>query len=237
MTVIWIQKIFRPIKSHAPPAISRTIRSAGTAILTPVMFSLRTGHWRSSFRTKAVSASGLPVPWYTYPCIDFLKYRSYENRAVLEFGSGQSTLWWAQRAARVVAVEGDASWFEILEPEVPSNVELHLVNDDDLPSCLKDVKRVLAAQSNGKFDVVVIDGLQRSGLVDVAVRSVKEDGIIVCDNAESYGFYEAFKDRDFHRVDFFGNAPGVILPHCTSIFFHENAFAFAPNYEIPVIAK
>jgi hypothetical protein len=27
-------------------------------------------------------------------------------------------------------------------------------------------------------------------------------------------------------VDFYGHAPGVILPHCTSVFFKGSAFVF-----------
>ncbi len=183
-----------------------------------------------------VSRSGDPLPWCTYPCIDFLKYRSYEDKTVLEFGAGQSTLWWAQRAKRVVAFEGDDLWLQKLKDRVPSNVELHLVSNNDPLSCVEAINRILSFQSASRFDVAVIDGLWRDQMIDIAVRILKNTGIIICDDAESFGFYDGFKGRDFYRVDFFGNAPGVVLPHCTSIFFRSGSFVFDPKYRIPVVA-
>ena len=185
----------------------------------------------------AVTKSGDPLPWYTYPCIDFLRFRSYEDKTVLEFGAGQSTLWWAQRARRVLGFEGDEVWRQKLKARAPSNVELHLVPMESPSVCLEAIHRILSLESDSRFDVVVIDGLWRSELIDVAARLLTDTGIIICDNAESYGIYEGFKDRHFRRVDFFGNAPGVVLSHCTSIFFRPDSFVFDPKSAIPVIAK
>ena len=184
----------------------------------------------------AVSRSGAPLPWYTYPCIDFLKYRSYEDRTIIEFGAGQSTLWWAQRAKHVVAFEGDELWYQTLKVIVPSNVELYLVPIDSPLACVEAINRILSFQLNPRFDIAVIDGLWRYQMIAIAARLMKDTGVIICDNAEGYGFYEGFKERNFHRVDFFGNAPGVVLPHCTSIFFRPGSFVFDPKYPIPVIA-
>lgn len=237
MTQTWIQKAFRPLKTYLPRWISSPIRNLATALLTPILFSWRTGHLRSSFKMAAVTKSGDPLPWYTYPCIDFLRFRSYEDKTVLEFGAGQSTRWWAHRAKRVVAFEGDEAWLQKLKANIPSNVELHLVSMESPSACVEAVQRVLSDQSNPRFDIVVIDGLYRSDLIELATRVVLDTGIIICDNAESYGIYEGFKDRNFQRVDFFGNAPGVVLTHCTSIFFRTDPFVFDPKYSIPVIAK
>jgi hypothetical protein len=107
MTVTSLQKWFAPAKRILPPAVWSPIRAVMTAVLTPIRFSRRTGHWRSSLRRAALSAGGAPIPWYTYPAIDFLQQRSFENCDVLEFGSGQSTLWWSRRARSVLTIEED----------------------------------------------------------------------------------------------------------------------------------
>ena len=101
----WLRKAF-------PRFVSETIRSLATAILTPVHFSVRTGHFRSSLRRRAADSEGNSIPWYTYPMIDFLKHKEYTGRAVLEFGAGQSTHWWAQRAAQVISFEANQVWYE-----------------------------------------------------------------------------------------------------------------------------
>ncbi|HEY5308345.1 MAG TPA: hypothetical protein VIK97_07550, partial [Casimicrobiaceae bacterium] len=104
-------------------------------------------------------------------------------------------------------------------------------------ACIAAVNSILDSLGHARFDVVVIDGLCRSELIDVAARSVTDDGIILCDNAEGYGIQEGFRGRDFQRVDFFGHAPGVIRPHCTSLFFRAGAYVFAPTHPIPDIAR
>lgn len=230
-----MQSVFRPIRTWAPAWLANLVRSAGTALLAPVLSSRRTGHWRSAFARRAVSRQGAPLPWYTYPCIEFLQQRDYAGRSVLEFGAGQSTLWWAARAARVVALEGDAAWWRELRERVPANVQLHPVPDDDAHRCVAAVREVLAGCGAVKFDVVVIDGLCRAALIDIAVEWVAEGGVIVCDNAEGYGLHAGFLARGFQRVDFYGNAPAVVRPHCTSIHFRGSAFVFDPAWPIPDI--
>src|SRR5207302_2830203 len=119
----------------------------------------------------------------------------------------------------------------------PSNVELHLVPVDSPLASVEAVNRVLSLRSEPGFDVIVIDGLCRCELIDIAASVVMDTGIVICDNAEGYGFYEGFSRRDYHRVDFFGHAPGVVLPHCTSIFFRPGSFVFDSQYPIPVVAR
>jgi hypothetical protein len=236
MTQTIIQTTFAPFKKYLPGWIASPVRNVVTAFLTPALFSYRSGHFVSSLRAKAVKNNGEPLPWYTYPSIDFLKNRSYVGKSVLEFGAGQSTLWWAKRAKHVVALEGDKAWYGAIVKSMPPNAEMHLVSIESPEACVRDVENVLA-NSETRFDVIIIDGLYRFEMTPFAKRLMAEDGMIVCDNAEGYGFYDAFKDSGLCRVDFFGHAPGVVLPHSTSIFFKPDCFAFKADHAIPVIAK
>jgi hypothetical protein len=237
MTQTSIQKAFKPLKDYLPNWLWKPIRSVSTAILTPVLFSLRSGHFKSSFKGFAVSAKGEPIPWYTYPCIDFLRQRSYEDKRVLEFGGGQSTLWWARRARHIVTFEGDRDWYNQIKVTMPANVDLYYVSMDSADICISEVNKILDSKDYNKFDVVIIDGLYRMEMIDIAKKFIAAIGVIICDDAEGYGFYESFKDSGLNRVDFFGYSPCVILPHCTSIFFPTDAFLFDPHYPIPVMAK
>lgn len=232
-----IQKIFAPMKKLLPKWLAGPIRSTGTAFLTPLLYSYRTGHFRSSFRMAAVTKEGEPLPWYTYPSIDFLKYRTYEKKTVLEFGGGQSTFWWAMRAERVVTLEGNREWYEQIRGKMPANVELHFVSMEDRDTNVACVKETINAKPYREYDVIIIDGLFRSEMIEIACDRLAHDGIIICDNAEGYGFYEGFKDRGMKRVDFYGNAPGVILPHCTSIYFSSSSFVFGSTIPIHVVAN
>ncbi|MGB7293175.1 MAG: hypothetical protein WBD99_13460 [Thermodesulfobacteriota bacterium] len=232
-----LQKSFDPFKKYTPRWVHNPIRSLLTAIIGPVLFGYRTGYFLSCFKMKAVSKNGEPIPWYTYPCIDFLKYRSYEDKYVLEFGGGQSTIWWAKRAKKVITLEGDREWYEKIKTSIPDNVDLEYVSMENKDINVSQVKTVLEAKQNSKYDVIVIDGLFRYEMIEIALTLMKDEGLIICDNAEGFGLYEGFKKSGLNRVDFFGNAPGVVLPHATSIFFKSSSFAFSSKHPIPVLAK
>lgn len=224
--------VFAPIKRFAPGWLSRFIRAVATAFLTPLVFSFRSGHFRSSFKGAAVSRTGSPVPWFSYPCTDFLKHRDYAGRTVLEFGGGQSTLWWAQRADKVVTFEGDRDWHDRISGTMPANVDLHLVSMVSREKNVSDVSGVLAALDAKTYDVIVIDGLYRHEMIDIACARVSADGIIICDDAEGYDYHGGFLDHGMERVDFYGYVPGVIVPHCTAVYFRPGAFVF--DAKVPV---
>ena len=71
----------------------------------------RRGWLRSVQLREAVDLDG-PIPWLTYPAIDFLAGLSRPTWSVFEYGAGSSTLWWEKRVARLVSVEHDAAWAE-----------------------------------------------------------------------------------------------------------------------------
>ena len=237
MSYTILQRAFAPFKKALPAWLWSPIRRIATAVITPLLFSYRSGHWRSSLRGLSLDRHGRPLPWYTYPCIEFLRVRDYTERTIVEFGAGQSTLWWAARAKRVIALEGDPQWFERIAQHMPHNVDLRLVSVKSPSECMADVNRVLAEIGISSCDVSIIDGLWRAEMAGIALRLRTTDGLIICDNAEGYGFQEAFSASELGRVDFFGNAPGVVLAHSTSIYFGSRCFAFDPKLPIPVISK
>jgi hypothetical protein len=67
----------------------------------------------------------------------------------------------------------------------------------------------------------------------MAFEYVAENGAIILDDAEHYGFLKNIGSRNCQRVDFFGFAPGVSLQHCTSFVFFKECFLFAPDIPIP----
>jgi hypothetical protein len=220
----WFQRAFAPIKQLLPKPLSNFMRSVVTAFVVPAYTFYHKGHFRSSFAMIAVDRRGYPLPWYTYPCIDFLRFRDFAGKRILEFGAGQSTVWWASVAQYVLALEGEVEWIAELTRRVPVNVTLRLVEVSSVTACVRDVRNAIAESGLFKYDIVVIDGLCRKELVPVAIEALATNGAIICDNAEGYGIYEAFVGSQFKRIDFYGNAPGVSLQHCTSVLFQDDCF-------------
>ncbi len=145
---------------------------------------------------------------------------------MLEFGGGQSSIWWAKQAKRILTFEGDQAWHDRIRGQMPTNVDLQLVQGDSPEARVARIQQILAKDPAERFDIVIIDGLDRRWLVPIACERLAPNRIIICDNAEGYGFHEAFLGRSIDRVDLYGHAPRVILPHCTSVFFKGSALVY-----------
>lgn len=220
-----IRRLARLVRRVLPSPVSRFTVAVGTAVLTPVAFSARSGHFRSALRARAVDAAGRALPWYTYPAIEFLSRQDYAGRRVLEWGAGHSTVWWSARAASVLAFDSDPNWVRWVRTAAPA-AAVHQVPDD-----LTGVDAYLAG---GMFDLIVIDGLDRYRCARRSADLLADGGAVVFDNSEGYwgpeGQYpilDLFRSQGFQRVDFYGFAPGVFWPHCTSLFFRSRCFLFA----------
>ena len=222
--------VFSPFKRFTPRWLWEPMRRVGIAILGPALFSIREGHFYSSLRGMPIARDGSALPWYSYPAIDFLAARDFRSKRVLEFGAGQSSVWWGKRARSVLSLEETEEWAQHVRAIAPPNVSLAVMPMDSPRSCVTAVEKRLASED--LFDVVVIDGLFRMELIPVALQHVSADGIIVCDNADGYYFYEGLKDAGLMRVDFFGMAPGGLDYDCTSVFFPANSFVVDP--QIPI---
>lgn len=104
---------------------------------------------------QPVDSDGEPLPWYTYSATAFLAPRLADDMKVFEFGSGNSTRWWAGHVGSVTSVEEDPDWYQRVSLDMPSNVELRLVSPqgDAYASAIGTEKL---------FDIVVIDGADRN---------------------------------------------------------------------------
>ena len=76
--------------------------------------------WFNSFRSKSpVDKFSNPIPWLSYPCIDFLNERLNPNLKLFEYGSGNSTFYYAAKVQKVVSVEHDSAWYKKLNKNIP----------------------------------------------------------------------------------------------------------------------
>jgi hypothetical protein len=136
------------------------------------------------------------APWFSFSAIQFLKQYLNKNMHLFEWGSGGSTLFFAQRCASVKSVENDPSWMQFLENELATNSITNVV----IAHCVWSEWRAeeflhssyLNAIGKDTYDVIVIDGFESS---DFALRplcfaraqkQIKSGGIIVVDDAWRY---------------------------------------------------
>ncbi|RZK66259.1 MAG: FkbM family methyltransferase, partial [Pedobacter sp.] len=164
--------------------------------------------------------NGNAIPWVTYSFIDFIKDRINKNHDIFEFGSGNSTIFYAKLAGSVYSVEHDKDWFERSSKINLPNVKM--IQCDLVPGgeyCKS------AAPTGKKFHVIIVDGRDRVNCCKQAVESLTENGVIVLDDSERSEYAEAhvyLRAKGFKYLPFSGMAPGVIISKYTSVFYKPN---------------
>jgi hypothetical protein len=183
------------------------------------ILSRRFGHARSVRRGEPLDGAGREIPWFTYPAIEYLEQLDFRDRTVFEFGAGNSSVYWSRRAARVVSVEHDRAWYERLRTRLPADHELQLIED---PAAYP---RELARRAE-RFDVIVVDGIERRACCAAAVARLRQGGLVILDNSDwHHHCAAALRAAGLLEVDFSGFGPVNGYTWTTSLFFHRE-FAF-----------
>jgi hypothetical protein len=187
-------------------------------------FFFESGWLQSLISSRPVNQNGDAIPWFTYPCIDFLDGLNKTNWTVFEWGSGNSTVWWSKHVKQVVAVEDNEEWFAEVKKQISTNVDYSCCKDD---SYYKRIKQF----PDNYFDVIVIDGSYRNECAIESINKISKEGLIIFDNADGVDFKKAqilFMEKEFYRIDFWGLIPSYAYKNCTSIFSKSPAI-FKPQ--------
>lgn len=145
-----------------------------------------------------------PLPWDTYPAIEYLSQFDFKSRTVYEWGSGNSSAFWAERAKHVVSIEHNKSWYDMLLGRLKVNQLLQFKSGDSYVNAIEDFP--------DQFDIVIVDGERRMECARKIVSSKKfnsVDGFIVFDNSDWYPYTCAYlrKALNLIQVDFHGFGP------------------------------
>jgi len=182
------------------------------------------GHALSVRRLEPVDRTGMPIPWFTYPAIEFIEQLDFSAKRIFEFGAGNSTLFWCERAASVVSVEHNPAWHQRVGARLPANGQMLLVETKP------DYAATLGRQP-GLFDVIVVDGIERRACCVEAVHKLARGGLIILDNSDwHHRCAEFLRSQDLLEVDMAGFGPINGYTWTTSFFFHRE-FAFRPRHD------
>jgi predicted O-methyltransferase YrrM len=125
-------------------------------------------------------------PWIVPAAIGWLRRRIRSDWAVLELGSGRSTLWLARRARTVLSFEDNAEWMararERLTEKGIAGAELR-----EIP--IEHFVTEVASLPDDSFDLVVVDFLEspqaeRLEAVRVARSKVRAGGYLLLDDSD-----------------------------------------------------
>ena len=106
-----------------------------------------------------------------------------QNKKVLEYGSGQSTIEISGKCRSVVSVEHQEDWYNKTLRIIPSNCELMLKKPT--------LHYVEAPLSKGPFDIILIDGRARVACASICKSLGHKDTIVFIHDFERPEYQEA----------------------------------------------
>jgi hypothetical protein len=184
------------------------------------------GWTRSRREALPVDREGRPLPMYTYPAIEYLDGLDLAACDIFEFGSGQSSLWWAARARSVTAVEHDDRWARRLTDAALPNVRCIFVERHVIAS---GERYAGLAAAGGPWHVIVLDGLHQHDCAAASPAALADGGLIILDNSDYYPDTCArLRAGGLLQVDMAGLKPCHDDTQVTSLFF-DRRFALPPR--------
>lgn len=124
--------------------------------------------------------SGLIMPWYTLPCLQWLKQQDVSKWEVFEYGAGYSTIWWRLNSKIVRSIDDSEIWADAMGTWFTKNKDTY-------------TSRIIVDYHRSTIDCVVIDGAWRKDCLFDSYQYVRQGGCIIIDN---WG-QEDFPDTEF----------------------------------------
>lgn len=197
--------------------LSRIIpRSFSVPIWNAVSLISQYGMVASARKFQPVDANGDPIPWYTYPAIEYLKNHNFSGVKVFEYGSGNSSIFFKNLGADISSVEEDQNWYDTQIKNGHTSC-VHIEKKDDYVS---------SVIKYSDADIIVIDGGWRIECAEFLAEKIIDrkinPSIVIFDNSEWFPNSIRYLEEktNWLRVDFCGFTP--INPYCstTSMFFN-----------------
>jgi hypothetical protein len=210
------------LKKIVPEKLKRIARQ----LINFKILSVDYAQYKTILNWECVDRKGDEIGWYTYPAIEYLNNLDFSQKSIFEYGSGNSSIFWAKKSKNVISIEHDEKWFNKVKSNLRENQTLLLKTNEGYENSI--------SEENKNFDVVVIDGIRRvecSKVIQGRLNKDSDEGfMIILDNSERYKDTSRYLREEFGliEVDFHGFGPINGYTWTTSIFLSRN-FNFKPN--------
>jgi len=132
--------------------------------------------------------TGLVKCWWTHPFLDWMDTQDFRNKTWLEFGAGLGTAWLRSKCKWVNSIEASRDWAARASYECEVNNQYNgtiRTYEHDLRDgvALEELPKYMTLIPEKQYDVISIDGIYRTEMVQWAIDHLKgHGGIIICDN-------------------------------------------------------
>ena len=190
-----------------------------TLIYSKRSFLRESGYFKSVAVKRPCRLDGSPIPWMNYGAINFLEDRLSSDLDIFEYGSGNSTIFFAGLVNSVTSLECDHGWYEYVKGILPDNASVVFCPIGD-PAYVGAI-----AEQGKKFDVVIVDAEERVKCMLNAPEFLTDRGVIILDDAARPAYQEGVDgllSRGFRVLPFDGMKAGGINVYRTSIFYRDD---------------
>ncbi|MBD1916308.1 MULTISPECIES: SAM-dependent methyltransferase [Cyanophyceae] len=187
-------------------------------------------HYTRSLQ-KPVDTNHDPLPWFTYPAIEYLAQLDLSDKSVFEWGAGNSSLFFAKRCKRITSIESSKEWYGYCSQQSLPNQDIRFREESEFAEAIDE--------SSSKFDLIIIDSLRRGECAQKSVKHLNDGGLIVLDNSDWHPNTSAFLRNDCNliEVDMHGFGPVNDYSWTTSLYFHREFRFLSKEKKQPSFSK
>lgn len=217
MFKLTFRKLYHAVVPHV---IAKTVANSRQQLTNFKILAAGYGQYASIKQWSCVDANNKPIPWYTYPALEYLRHLDLTETNVFEYGSGNSTCWWALRVKAITSVEDDAEWFERVKTTI------FKTDQNNVQYFFETEKYRYVNRLSKNTDIVVIDGNFRQECAQHILNDKNHFGaaMLVFDNSDWYPvtIKKLRESLGWLEVDFHGFGPINAYTWTTTIFIHPN---------------
>jgi hypothetical protein len=175
------------------------------------------GWHKTFFPPRAIGLDGKPHPWFSYPCVEWIKAQDWSNRTVQEFGGGYGSLWWAEHAKRLDVYESNAEWAGTLNYKLAAAG--HSVEKAQV--LFASYKQLYVRAIPGT-DLYIVDGSWRDDCARIVASTAKPGAHCIVDNVNHYPEAAApLRNSSWLEMEFTGPCAGWVGLNSTSVFMRR----------------
>lgn len=193
--------------------------------------NLKYGYTNTKVTQKPVDTNNNPLPWFTYPAIEYLSQLDLSGKRIFEWGSGNSSRFFASHCKEIVSIESNEEWY--------SYGKFNLLPNQKIIFCKEEIFAEAIDEEPNNFDVIIIDSLRRYDCALKAINHLNEGGMIILDNSDwNPKTSEFLRDNcDLIEIDMHGFGPINDYSWTTSLYLHRD-FRFIPSGGVqPVVSR
>jgi hypothetical protein len=129
-------------------------------------------------------------PWLCKDATSFIDNWLSENDTLLEWGSGRSTYYLANRVRSMTSVEHDGDWYKAVSAGLTErhiqNVTLLQLNATDDASATTGISNICNTFRDFELDLVLVDGICRAECALNILTKIRPGGLLIIDDAHRY---------------------------------------------------